>query len=124
MIKEDLQEKINSYISGELSEDESIEVKKLIESSEEIRAYYEQVSNMWRSLDNLEDIEPSLDYVSQFWNKVEREESKKKYSFLNIFNLNKKWVLHYFSLLFLIFTLLILLWILSACIFFLRYKKI
>ena len=91
MIKEEIHEQINSYISGELSEDESTEVRRLIESSEEVRVYYEQVSNMWRTLDGIEQIEPDPDYISKFWSKVEREESKKKYSFLNLFNLNKKW---------------------------------
>ena len=91
MIKEDIQEKINSYISGELSEDESIEVKQLIESSEEVRAYYEQISGMWRTLDDIENIEPRQDYISQFWKKVEVEESKRRSSFLNLFSLNKKW---------------------------------
>ena len=91
MIKEDIQEKINSYISGELSEDESVEVRQLIESSEEIKAYYEQINSMWRTLDNIEDIEPGPDYISRFWKEVEAEENKRQSSFFNFFSLNKKW---------------------------------
>lgn len=90
MIKEDLKERINSYISGELSEADSLEVKKLIESSGEIKAYYEETNSMWRMLEGLENIEPDPHYVSQFWNKVEKEENKNSFSFFNLFNLNKK----------------------------------
>ncbi|MGI9535136.1 MAG: hypothetical protein ACR2NW_09305, partial [Thermodesulfobacteriota bacterium] len=91
MINEDIKEKINIYISGELSDIESAEVNKLIESSQEINTYYQEIKKTWGMLDNFETIEPGSDYVSKFWNKAEIETKRNKFSFFDLFNLNKKW---------------------------------
>ena len=90
MIKDELKEKINSYISGELSDAETVEVRKLIESSEEINAYYQETISMWGMLDSLEIIDPEPDYISKFWNRVEKKEKRSGVSFFDFFNLNKK----------------------------------
>ncbi|MGI9553759.1 MAG: hypothetical protein ACR2NC_02450 [Thermodesulfobacteriota bacterium] len=91
MLRDEIKEKVNSYISGELTGAESVEVKKLIESDGEVKAYYEQTNEMLRLMDDFDDIEPKSDYQSQFWYKVEKEESSTRFSLFNIFNLNKKW---------------------------------
>ena len=91
MINEDIKEKINSYISGELTEKESVEVQKLIDSSIEVKAYYQEITDMLEILDKYESIDPSADYIPRFWNKVESESKRKKFSFYDLFDLNKKW---------------------------------
>ena len=91
MIKEDIKEKIQSYISGELTDIESSEIRKLIETSQEANSYYQEIKSMWSMLENFEKIEPNPDYISNFWNKVENETSRNKFSFFDLFNLNKKW---------------------------------
>ena len=91
MIKDDLKEKINSFISGELSEAEASEVRKLIDSSEEAGIYYKQNLELLNMMDSFESIEPDPAYIQKFWGKVEEEKSRAGFSFLNLFNLNKKW---------------------------------
>jgi len=91
MINQDIKDKIHSYISGELSDLESSEVKKLIESSEEFNAYYQEINNMWGMLEKFETLEPSTEYAAKFWDKVESEKNRTGFTLLNLFNLNKKW---------------------------------
>ena len=66
MIKEDIKEKIQSYISGELTDIESSEIRKLIETSQEANSYYQEIKSMWSMLENFEKIEPNPDYISNF----------------------------------------------------------
>ena len=73
MIKDDLKEKINSFISGELSEAEASEVRKLIDSSEEAGIYYKQNLELLNMMDSFESIEPDPAYIQKFWGKVEEE---------------------------------------------------
>ena len=91
MINEEIKEKVNSYISGELTEAESIEVQKLIDSSVEVKTYYQEITDMLGILNKYEGIEPSTDYIPRFWNKVESESKRRKFYFFGLFDLNKKW---------------------------------
>ena len=89
MLDEEKKQKIISLLSGELDDDEAREAENLIRSSEDAAEFHRVTSKLWDTMDSAEQIEPSADYISNFWRRVEKDEKKSSFiSFLG--KINKK----------------------------------
>lgn len=106
MISKTVEEKIQSYICGDLDIDESREIEDLINSSPLLREYLKDSKMAWEMLDSTTVLEPKKDYIPTFWKKVEEDDIKRNKGFLGNFNI--KWVFASTLAVFLIITALTL----------------
>lgn len=74
MIKNEIKEKIQMLLCGDLPEDEKSDLDKMIGDSKEIKNYYLKSKALWQNLESLDEIQPSNNYVSKFWKKVDQKE--------------------------------------------------
>ena len=87
MLDDDKKQKIVGLLSGELDGEEAKEVEELIRLSVDAAEYHRETSKLWATMDSVEQIEPSADFMSDFWKRVENEEEKSSFfSFLGNFN--------------------------------------
>lgn len=77
MNKKDIKEKIQMLLCGDLSLEEKKEIEKLIGQSVEINNYYLKSKDLWKDLESLDEIQPSNNYITKFWNKVEEKENSR-----------------------------------------------
>jgi len=91
MIDEITIQKIEDYLSGELSEEEAGNLISKIDNSEDLKEYFLESQKLWNFMGSADIIEPKGDYVTKFWNNVSREEEKRNKSFFNFNFFNRKW---------------------------------
>ncbi len=91
MIDEITIQKIEDYLSGELSDEEAGNLISKIDNSEDLKEYFLESQKLWNFMGSADIIEPKGDYVTKFWNNVSREEEKRKKSFFNFNFFNRKW---------------------------------
>lgn len=88
---ESYKEKIQSYLSGDMNKEKSLEVEKLLAGSLEIQDYTRDSQSIWNMLDTVDDISPDDNYIARFWNAISEIEKNENKSVFNLFNLwNKK----------------------------------
>jgi len=91
MIDEITIQKIEDYLSGELSEEEAGNLISKIDNSEDLKEYFLESQKLWNFMGSADIIEPKGDYVTKFWNNVSREEEKRNKSFFDFNFFNRKW---------------------------------
>ena len=91
MINEKTINQIEEYFSGELSEEESKILLSKVESSDELKIYFEESEKLWNYMNSFETIEPDPNFITRFWNNVSAEEEKESSSFFQFNFLDKKW---------------------------------
>jgi len=91
MIDEITIQKIEDYLSGELSDEEAGNLISKIDNSEDLKEYFLESQKLWNFMGSADIIEPKGDYVTKFWNNVSREEEKRNKSFFNFNFFNRKW---------------------------------
>lgn len=72
----DLRELVVRHSSGDLSGDERGLVESHLSGCGECSELFSNSNAVWMLLDEWKEIEPRNDYVSEFWSRVEREESR------------------------------------------------
>jgi uncharacterized membrane protein len=70
MINKELEEKINQFLDGELSEQESSDVRRLIDINKEAKAYLEKTCRLKEVVSNMTFKAPSEDIMNEFWNNI------------------------------------------------------
>ena len=90
MVSEETLQQIDDFFSGELSDTDKYELLSKVESSEELRARFEESRKLWSYMDSAEAIEPEADYIRKFWKKVSEEEEKNSKSFFPFNFMNKR----------------------------------
>ena len=91
MIDEITIQKIEDYLSGELSDEEAGNLISKIDNSEDLKEYFLESQKLWNFMGSADIIEPKGDYVTKFWNNVSREEEKRNKSFFDFNFFNRKW---------------------------------
>ena len=91
MIDEITIQKIEDYLSGELSDEEAGNLISKIDNSEDLKEYFLESQKLWNFMGSADIIQPKGDYVTKFWNNVSREEEKRNKSFFNFNFFNRKW---------------------------------
>ena len=91
MIDDLTKQQVEDYFSGELNEEESKILLTKIDTSEELKQYFRESESLWSIMSSAELLEPREDYITRFWNKVSKDEDKKKSSFSFFSNINLKW---------------------------------
>lgn len=93
MLDDITKEKIQSYLCGDLEDDESRKIDALVEETSSLKKYLEDSKSTYSFLDSIEDVIPSENYISRFWNSVSEAETQYNEGFLSfITNWNIKWV--------------------------------
>ena len=72
----DLRELVVRHSSGDLSGDERALVESHLPGCGECSELFSNSNAVWMLLDEWKEVEPRSDYVSEFWSRVEREESR------------------------------------------------
>lgn len=87
---ESYKQKIQTYLSGDMNKEESLEVEKLLAGSLEIQNYTRDSQSIWNMLDTVDDISPDDNYIAKFWDAVSGIEKNENKGVFNLFNLWKK----------------------------------
>lgn len=87
MIDDKLKEKIQMLICGDLESNEIDKLQIALNGSKELQNYYQSSKLALDKLNDIPEIEPSSSYVSDFWNKVDKNKSNRFWLF-NIFKIN------------------------------------
>ena len=90
MVSEETLQQIDDFFSDELSDTDKSELLSKVESSEEVRARFEESRKLWSYMDSAESIEPEPDYIRKFWKEVSEEEEKNSKSFFPFNFMNKR----------------------------------
>ena len=77
MVSEETLQQIEDFFSDEMSDTERNELLSKVESSDEVRARFEESRKLWSFMESAETIEPEPDYIRKFWKKVSDEEGEK-----------------------------------------------
>lgn len=72
----DLRELVVRHSSGDLSGDERALVESHLPGCGECSELFSHSNAVWMLLDEWKEIEPRNDYISEFWSRVEKEESR------------------------------------------------
>ena len=72
----DLRDLVVRHSSGDLSGDERALVESHLPGCGECSELFSHSNAVWMLLDEWKEIEPRSDYVSEFWSRVEKEESR------------------------------------------------
>ncbi len=76
---------LSAFIDSELSLEEAAKVQSHLETCKYCRSQWQALENTDKFLQKLEEIEPTRDFETTFWEKVDDiEDKKRKWSFLNI----------------------------------------
>ena len=88
---ESYKEKVQSYLSGDLDMEESLEVEKLLAESQEIQNYKKDSQSIWNLLETVDEVSPDDNFISRFWDTVSKTEKNENEGVFNLFNFwNKK----------------------------------
>lgn len=85
----DLRELVVQYSSGDLPDGDKDFVETHLRECGECSALLRRSDALWSLLDEWKDVEPRTEFVSEFWSRVSKEESRKSRGFFGIFK-NKK----------------------------------
>ena len=70
MIKKELEDSINLFLDGELSEEESSEIRRLIDINKEAKAYFEKNRKLKEVISDMAFKEPGDEVMNEYWNNI------------------------------------------------------
>jgi predicted anti-sigma-YlaC factor YlaD len=88
----DLRELVVGHSSGDLAGDDRILVESHLSGCAECSELFSNSNEVWMLLGKWEEIEPRSDYISEFWNRVEKEEARAGF-WSSIWNQGGRWKL-------------------------------
>lgn len=90
----EIKETLIEYTLADLSYAEKANIESHLDGCADCRAFVSESKGLWSLLETWEEVEPSSDFISDFWDKVSVEETKAKPGFLNwIQNIKPNWTL-------------------------------
>lgn len=75
MSDKDIKKLIPLYLEGELEDAQNKAVRRAMASDPELKRYADELQASWDLLGDVQDIEPSANYVSNFWTRLSMETS-------------------------------------------------
>ena len=70
MIKKELEDSINLFLDGELSEEKSSEIRRLIDINKEAKAYFEKIRKLKEVISDMAFKEPGDEVMNEYWNNI------------------------------------------------------
>ncbi len=80
---EDIKDLVLEYAGGDLRQDESSIVEEHLRECTVCSSYFEELNRAWSLLDGWEGIEPSGDFIAEFWQRVSEEDKQQRGSILD-----------------------------------------